>query len=112
MSVRALFRSFMSAVLLGVLLLAHSAAFGQEASETARKVKNQVAPAYPDLAKKLNVHGRVKMEVVIAPDGKVKSARSIGGHPLLASAAQNAVMQWKFEPGPKETTQIVEFNFD
>jgi protein TonB len=99
-------------MLFGVLVLTQPAAFGQDAPEAGRKVKNQVTPSYPDLAKKLNVHGKVRMEVVIAPDGKVKSTRLIGGHPLLASAAQSALMQWKFEPGPKETTQIIEFNFD
>jgi len=112
MSARAVMRSLISAVFCGCLLLVPQAALGQDAPDVARKVKIQVAPTYPDLAKKLNVHGRVKLEVVITPDGKVKSTRLLGGHPLLASAAQTAVQQWRFETGPKESTQIVEFNFD
>lgn len=112
MSVKGISRSLVLAALAGVFVLAPAAAFGQDAPEAARKVKSQVAPLYPDLAKKMNVHGKVRLEVTVSPDGKVKSIRPVGGHPLLASAAQSAVQQWKFEPGPKETVQIVECNFD
>jgi len=87
--------------------------FGQSAStdEAKRKVKSKVAPAYPELAKRMNVAGKVKIEVVISPDGRVKSTRVIGGHPLLVQACQDAVKEWKFAPAPEETTQIVEFEF-
>ncbi len=112
MYARSFFRLVLTAFLAGLFLLSHTAAFGQEAAETVRKVKSQMNPSYPDLAKRMNVHGRVKLEITIAPDGHVKSVRTVGGHPLLATAAQAAVQQWKYEPGPKETTQIVEFNFE
>jgi TonB family protein len=59
----------------------------------------------------MNVAGKVKIEVVIAPDGHVKSARAIGGHPLLVQACQDAVKEWKFVPGPEESTQVIEFEF-
>jgi TonB family protein len=85
---------------------------GQDSVETKRKVKTQVTPTYPDLARHMNVHGKVKLEVTVAADGTVKSVHVLGGHPLLAGAAQEAVRQWKFEPGPKETTNVIEFNFD
>jgi TonB family protein len=87
--------------------------FGQTAStdEGKRKVKSKVAPAYPELAKRMSVAGKVKIEVVISPDGRVKSTRVIGGHPLLVQACQDAVKEWKFAPAPEETTQIVEFEF-
>lgn len=86
---------------------------GQSAStdEGKRKVKSKVAPAYPELAKRMNVTGKVKIEVVITPDGRVKSTRVIGGHPLLVQACQDAVKEWKFAAAPEETTQIVEFEF-
>jgi hypothetical protein len=41
----------------------------------------------------------------------VKSSRAVGGHPLLVQSCQEAVKDWRFEPGPEETTQIVEFDF-
>ena len=79
--------------------------------EGKRKVKTKVAPVYPELAKRMNVTGKVKIEVTIAPDGRVKSARPVGGHPLLVQACQDAVKEWKFVSAPEESTQVVEFNF-
>jgi outer membrane biosynthesis protein TonB len=59
----------------------------------------------------MNVTGKVKIEVVIASDGHVKSTRVIGGHPLLVQACQDAVKEWKFVTAPEESTQVVEFEF-
>lgn len=79
--------------------------------ESKRKVKSKVAPIYPELARRMNVAGKVKIEVVISPEGRVKTTRVVGGHPLLVQACQDAVKEWKFSPAPEETTQIVEFEF-
>ena len=79
--------------------------------ESKRKVKSKTAPVYPELAKRMNVTGKVKIEVVISPDGHVKTTRVVGGHPLLVQACQDAVKEWKFVPAPEETTQVVEFDF-
>jgi TonB family protein len=79
--------------------------------EGKRKVKTRIAPIYPDLAKRMSVTGKVKIEVIISPDGRVKSTRVVGGHPLLVQACQDAVKEWKFTPSSEESTQIVEFDF-
>jgi TonB family protein len=79
--------------------------------ESKRKIKTKTAPQYPDLARRMNVSGRVKIEVVITPDGRVKSTRVVGGHPLLVQACQDAVKEWKFVTAPEESTQVVEFEF-
>jgi TonB family protein len=79
-------------------------------AELDRKVVNRVQPSYPDLARKLNVTGAVKIEVVIAANGSVKSVKPLGGHPLLIQSASEALRKWRFAPGP-ETTTIVEFHF-
>ena len=39
--------------------------------ESKRKVKTKTAPVYPELAKRMSVSGKVKIEVVITPDGHV-----------------------------------------
>ena len=98
---------------LGATLLSGTLGFAQSAStdEAKRKVKTKVAPSYPELAKRMSVTGKVKIEVIIAPDGHVKSTKAIGGHPLLVQACQDAVKEWKFLPAPEESTQIVEFEF-
>ena len=87
--------------------------FAQTSStdEGKRKVKSKVAPIYPELARRMNVSGKVKIEVVITPDGRVKSTRIVGGHPLLVQACQDAVRDWRFVPANEETTQVVEFDF-
>ncbi|GAC1632246.1 MAG: hypothetical protein NVS9B14_05230 [Candidatus Acidiferrum sp.] len=79
--------------------------------ESKRKIKSKTAPSYPELARRMNVSGKVKIEVIITPDGKVRSTRVIGGHPLLVQSCQDAVKEWKFFPSPEETTQVIEFEF-
>jgi len=95
------------------VLFAVSLAFAQQTTveEGKRKVKTKVAPAIPELARRMNITGKVKIEVVIAPDGRVKSARAMGGHPVLIQSCLEAMKEWKFEPAPEESTQVVEFDF-
>jgi hypothetical protein len=49
--------------------------------------------------------------VVVAPDGRVRSSRALGGHPLLVQACQEAVKGWRFVPAAEESTQVYEFDF-
>ena len=95
------------------VLLSGVSGFSQSGTtdESKRKVKSKTTPAYPELARRMNVSGKVKIEIVIAPDGHVKSTRIVGGHPLLVQTCQDAVKEWKFVPASEETTQIVEFEF-
>lgn len=81
-------------------------------NEIVRRAKSKVQPVYPDLARKMNLTGTVKVEVVVATNGSVKDAKVIGGHPVLASAALDAVKKWKFEPAAMETSGIVDFKFE
>lgn len=83
-----------------------------DVAEAKRKVKFLGRPQYSDLARKLNLSGVVKVEVVIAPDGKVKRTHVLGGHPVLAAEAEKAAMDSEFEPGPKETTEVIDFKFN
>lgn len=78
---------------------------------TKRKVKTKVTPEYPEIARQLHLEGKVKVQVTISPDGRVTDTKVIGGHPVLAQAAIEALKKWRFEPAPKETTEIIESNF-
>jgi TonB family protein len=82
-----------------------------DAPGSKRRVKIMGKPQYPDLARKLNLSGVVKIEVTVGADGKVKRTRIIGGHPVLAPEAEKAALQCEFEPGPKETSEVIEFKF-
>jgi len=79
--------------------------------EGKRKARTKVNPTYPDLARRMNIGGKVKIEVVIAPDGHVKTARALGGHPVLVQSCVDAVREWRFDPAPEESTQVIEFTF-
>ena len=79
--------------------------------EGKRKVKTKTSPSYPEIARRMNVSGKVKIEVIITPDGHVRSTRVIGGHPLLVQVCEDSVKEWKFFPAPEETTQVIEFDF-
>jgi TonB family protein len=59
----------------------------------------------------MNVEGKVKVAVTITADGRVKDARLVGGSPVLANAALDAARQWKFDPAPKDSTEVIEFEF-
>jgi len=107
-------RKYASCILFAsLLLLCFSSELWSQAGagETSRKIKVTVRPEYPALARQLNLKGTVRVEVVIAPDGKVKKAHVVGGHPLLALEAEKAALLTEFESGPRESTQILEFRF-
>jgi len=113
-------RARISLVALGLAaLLAGSAVLppqgkAQEASTdgSKRKVRHDVTPAYPPLAKEMHLMGRVKLETTIGADGHVLGTKVVGGSPLLVNAAVDAMKQWRFEPGPKDTTETFVFDFD
>jgi TonB family protein len=76
-----------------------------------RKVIARTAPSYPELAKRMHLKGKVKLEVVIAPEGSVKSAKLVGGSPVFEKSAIEAVKQWRFEPAAKETKAVILLEF-
>jgi outer membrane biosynthesis protein TonB len=55
--------------------------------------------------------GVVKVDALVATDGTVKTVDIKGGHPVLAQAAANTVRQWKWEPAPHESHELVEVRF-
>ena len=56
------------------------------------------SPAYPVIAQRARISGLVRLEAVIATDGRVVSVRVVQGHPLLVSAAVEAVRTWLYTP--------------
>jgi len=100
-----------SLVLVGMgIVISSPCALGQE--EIARKVRTRVSPSYPELARRMNITGVAKVQITVSANGSVKDAKIVGGHPLLANSALDAVKRWRFEPAAQETIGIVEFRFD
>lgn len=61
------------------------------------KIKD-VSPVYPAVAKSARVGGRVLVEAIVGPDGRVADARVLKSVPLLDQAALDAVKQWEYAP--------------
>jgi len=79
--------------------------------ELARKAKTKVAPVYPELARRMNITGTVKVLVVVSANGSLKDTKVVGGNPLLVNAAMDALKKWRFEPADAESSGTVEFKF-
>lgn len=102
-------------ILAAILALLSNSAAAQSttvSSSSERKITARVAPAYPELARKMHIHGVVRIEAVVRPNGTVKSTRVLGGNPVLVEAAQDAARKWKYEPAQSETTEIVQLAFE
>jgi TonB family protein len=85
-------------------------AWGQE--ELKRKVTTKTPAIYPELARRMRITGVVKIQITVAPSGVVKNVKLVGGHPVLANAALEAVRTWRYEASREESSGIVEFRFD
>jgi TonB family protein len=109
-SFRALQRFAAGLLIGGCLAASVGPGWGQEMID--RKLKSKIAPVYPDLARRMSITGVVKVQITVAPNGVVKNAKLVGGHPVLANAALEAVRKWRYEASKEETTGIVEFRFD
>jgi len=99
------------AICLGMILFCPSLSAAQAESDGSRKILSKVTPIYPDLARRLQMRGTVKIQAVVAPNGSVKSTKVLGGGPLFVSAAVDAVGRWKWTPAPQETKELVELSF-
>jgi len=97
-------------VLLGCSL--GSAVAQTQQGESGRLVVKKTAPRYPEIARRMNIAGTVKVFAVVAPDGKVKSVEAVGGSPLLIEAAKEAITQWKFAPATAESRELIELHFN
>ncbi len=64
----------------------------------APRVLSKPSPAYPPLARQTRVEGIVTIDAVIDTEGNVVEMSVVSGHPLLISAALDAVKKWKYEP--------------
>jgi TonB family protein len=95
--------------LLALFLIVPNNSFAQT---TSRKVKSRVEPVYPVLAKRNNISGSARVELLITPDGKVKDVKVLGGNPVLIQAVMAAVVKWKYEPAAEESSVVIKFDFN
>ena len=80
------------------------------------KAIRKVQPPYPPMAKAAHISGSVQIQILISEEGRVLSATSVTGHPLLREASVQAAREWAFSPtilngkGVK-VSGVISFNF-
>jgi protein TonB len=62
------------------------------------KLIRMVKPQYPAIAITARISGVVHLLGIIAKDGTIRNLQLVGGQPLLAQAAMQAVAQWVYQP--------------
>jgi protein TonB len=67
-------------------------------ADTTQALQTPVDPSYPVLARQMKVQGAVVIQALISADGSIQDLHILSGPSILASAAQEAVRQWRFKP--------------
>ncbi len=113
------FRSFAAVCLLAVSVAAmanpnsgNNTPSPSNPEDSSRPLKVKVTPEYPELARQMNMKGSVRLELLVAADGHVKSTRVLGGNPVLVRAAEDAARKWRYAPAAAESFVVVRFDFD
>jgi TonB family protein len=84
----------------------------QTAAKPHRKIVVMYDPEYPSVLKNAHFEGQVRLEATVLPNGSVSKVECKGGNPMLAQYASQAVMRWKYAPGPAQTVEEAVFNFN
>lgn len=80
------------------------------------KAISKPEPAYPAIARAARASGTVTVAITFDEEGKVISARAVGGHPLLQQAAVQAAYKARFSPvrlsgQPIKVNGVITYNF-
>ena len=75
-----------------------NAAEREPVSSPAIQSDTAVSAAYPALTQHMNVQGSVVLQAIISSAGAIEDLRVLSGPAILASAAQQAVREWRFKP--------------
>jgi TonB family protein len=63
-----------------------------------RRLIHEVAPEYPDDARRARVQGTVVLDAVVSGEGTVSQVNVVSGPEALSPAALEAVRWWRYEP--------------
>jgi protein TonB len=77
---------------------ATNAAEREQLATTIQPAQASLEANYPLLAQQMRVQGSVVLQALIGTDGVIENIRVLSGPSILASAAQQAVRQWRFKP--------------
>jgi TonB family protein len=83
---------------------------------SAPELRQNIDTTLPLLGQHMKVQGSVVLQAVISADGSIENLSVLSGPAILATAAQQAVRQWRFKPflqngQPVETKTRITVNF-
>lgn len=100
------------ALLLGLVAGCTPHVSAQDTAKTHRKVLVMTEPDYPYVLRNGHFEGQVRLAATVLPNGTVAKVECKGGNPMLAQYASQAVMHWKYAPGPAPTVEEAVFVFN
>ena len=63
-----------------------------------RRIIHEVAPEYPEAARRAGVQGTVVLDAIVSAEGAVTQVQVVSGPEALSVAAIDAVRWWRYEP--------------
>jgi TonB family protein len=84
----------------------------QKAPKSERKAIVITKPEYPDILRRAQVGGVVRLRATVLANGAVSNVEILGGNPILAENAAAAVKRWKYAPAAAQTTEDVSLTFN
>jgi TonB family protein len=94
-----------------IVLIVMSLCALQTSGQEARKILSNPQPAYPELARRMNLTGVVKVELTVGAGGEIKESKILGGHPILVDATLKALRSWRYERAKSDSKVQLEFKF-
>jgi protein TonB len=97
-------------------LPANAAEHERLSTVSAPELRQSIDATLPLLGQHMKVQGSVVLQAVIGADGSIENLSVLSGPAILATAAQQAVRQWRFKPylqngQPVETKTRITVNF-
>ena len=88
----------------------------EDGDDFQKRITSAPRPAYPEIARKAGIEGRVRLQVRMTQDGRIEVQKLLEGDPVLADAAIAAVKQWRGKPvwmdgKPIDVISTVTFEF-
>jgi TonB family protein len=87
------------------------ASLSQKASKPERKIIVISKPDYPDILRRAQVGGVVRLKAIVLANGTVSNVEILGGNPILAENAAATVKKWKYAPAATQTTEEISLSF-
>jgi TonB family protein len=88
----------------------------EDGDDFQKRITSAPRPAYPEIARKAGIEGRVRLQVRMTRDGRIEVQKLLEGDTVLADAAIAAVKQWRGKPvwmdgKPIDVISTVTFEF-